>query len=160
MPTVIPHVWKPSNTRILTIDSFVPVPRGSSAFSPYPLNWPSKDPADSLDYQLDIEPAIVGNQGDTIDSVDVDVSPNQPGDVSVDNVVADGYRVIIWMSAGVAGVTYSVTLKINLASGRVLQRSMLLPVVALSSRSAPVSAIESTTRDPLTDQNGNPIISV
>jgi len=159
MSTIVSHVWKPSNTRVLTIDSFIPVPRGSSASPPFALSWPSKDPGDTLDYQLDIEPAVIGNQGDTIESVDIEVFPNQPGDLSIDNVAADGYRVIIWMSGGQAGVTYNVTAKVCLASGRALQRSMLLPVIALSSQSIPANAIESTTEDPLTDQNGNPIVS-
>ncbi len=159
MATLVSHVWKPSNTRILTIDSFIPVPRGSTAITPAPLSWPAKDPGDILDYQLDIEPAIVGNKGDTINSVDIDVDPDQPGDLSVDNITADGYKIVIWLSGGQAGVTYSITVKAALASGRTLQRSMLLPVVALSIPSVPVNALETTTQDPLTDQNGNPLVS-
>ena len=124
-----------------------------------PLNWPPKDPGDILDYQLDIEPALIGNEGDPIDSVDVEIDPNQPGDLSLDNVAADGYKIVIWVSAGQAGVIYTVTIKTALASGRTLQRSILLPVVALSSLSVPPNAIETTTRDPLTDQNGNPIVN-
>ena len=143
----------------MTIDSFVPVPRGSTAGAPAMMSWPSKDPGDILDYQLDIEPALVGNEGDTINSVDIDVSPNQPGDLSLDNIVADGYRVVIWLSGGQVGVTYNVTVKAALASGRTLQRTILLPVVALSSPSVPGNAIETTTNDPLTDQNGNPIVN-
>jgi hypothetical protein len=123
------------------------------------LSWPSKDPGDILDYQLDIEPALIGNEGDTIDSVDIDVDPSQPGDLSVDNIAADGYRIVIWLSSGQAGVTYNVTVKATLASGRTLQRTLLLPVVALSLPSVPINAIETTTRDPLTDQNGNPILN-
>jgi hypothetical protein len=159
MATLVSHVWKPSKTRTMTIDSFVPVPRGSTAAAPTLLSWPSKDPGDILDYQLDIEPALVGNEGDTINSVDIDVSPNQPGDLSLDNIAADGYKIVVWLSAGQAGVTYNVTVKAALASGRTLQRTILLPVVALSSLSAPENAIETTAQDPLTDQNGNPIIN-
>lgn len=159
MATLVPHVWKPSKTRTITIDSFVPVPRGSVATAPSLLSWPSKDPGDILDYQLNIEPALVGNEGDTINSVDVDISPNQPGDLSLDNVAADGYKIVIWLSSGQPGITYNVTVIAALASGRTLQRTMLLPVIALSTLSIPVNAIESTTQDPLTDQNGNPIAS-
>jgi hypothetical protein len=123
------------------------------------LSWPAKDPGDILDYQLDIEPAIVGNKGDTINSVDIDVDPDQPGDLSVDNISADGYKIIIWLSGGQAGTTYTITVKAALASGRTLQRSMLLPVIALSFLSTPANALETTTDDPLTDQNGNPLVS-
>jgi hypothetical protein len=127
--------------------------------APTPLSWPSKDPGDILDYQLDIEPALIGNEGDAIESVDVDVVPSQPGDLSTDNITADGYRIVIWFSGGQAGTTYSVTALITMASGRTLQRSIYLPVVAMSLPSVPANAIETTTLDPLTDQNGNPIIS-
>src|SRR3984957_18378182 len=66
MSTTLSHVWKPSHARLVTIDSFIPVPRGSSATAPPPLNWPTRDPGDILDYILDIGPAIVGNDGDGI----------------------------------------------------------------------------------------------
>src|ERR1700733_6099145 len=124
MVTLVSHVWKPSKTRTLTIDSFVPVPRGSTATVPTMLSWPAKDPGDTLDYQLDIEPALVGNEGDTIDSVDIDVDPSQPGDLSLDNTAADGYKIVIWLSSGQAGVTYNVTVKAALASGRTIQRTI------------------------------------
>ena len=64
MPTQAKHVWKPSSARTVTLDSFIPVARGSVASAPSPLNWPTKDPADVLDYQFDISPAFVGNDGD------------------------------------------------------------------------------------------------
>jgi hypothetical protein len=159
MAALVSHVWKPSKTRTITIDSFVPVPRGSAASAPALLSWPSKDPGDILDYQLNIEPALVGNEGDTIDSVDIDIDPSQPGDLSLDNVSADGYNIVIWLSSGQAGVTYNVTVKTSLSSGRALQRTILLPVVALSYPSIATNAIETTAQDPLTDQNGNPILN-
>lgn len=158
MVTLVSHVWKPSKARIITIDSFVPVPRGTAATAPTPLCWPSKDPGDVLDYQLDIEPALIGNEGDTIESVDVDVVPSQPGDLSMDNVTADGYKIVLWLSSGQAGTTYNVTILVTMASGRTLQRGILLPVIAMSSPSIPGNAIETTTQDPLTDQDGNPIV--
>jgi hypothetical protein len=159
MANLISHVWKPSSSRIITIDSFTAVPRGTVPATPTPLSWPAKDPGDILDYQLDIEPALVGNEGDTISDVDVDVSPSQPGDLTVDNITADGYKIIFWLSGGQASVTYNVTIRAALASGRTLQRTLLVPVVCMSSWSAPANSIQTTTGDPLTDENGNPIIS-
>jgi hypothetical protein len=159
MATLVSHIWKPSKSRTITIDGFVPVPRGTTATVPTMLSWPSKDPGDILDYELDIEPALVGNEGDTIESVDVDIDPSQPGDLALDNVAADGYRIVIWLSSGQADTTYNVTVKTTLASGRTLQRTVLLPVLALSSPSVPQNAIETTTMDPLTDENGNPIVN-
>src|SRR4051794_21448643 len=132
MVSQVSHIWKPSKSRAIQLDSFVPVARGSAATAPSPLCWPSKDPGDILDYQLDIEPALIGNEGDTISSVDISIEPSQPGDLSLDNVAADGYRVIVWLSGGQAGTTYNITVKASLASGRAIQRSILLPVLALS----------------------------
>src|SRR3978361_1564113 len=93
MSTPANHVWKPSSARLVTIDSFIPVARGTSAVAPAPLNWPAKDPGDVLDYIFDIGPAIVGNDGDTIATVDVLVSPSQPGDLVLQNTETNGTRL-------------------------------------------------------------------
>lgn len=157
MTNIVSHIWKPVKSRTITIDGFIPVPRGASVGPPVPASWPAKDPADTLDYQINIGPAFSGNDGDYITGVDVDISPSQPGDLSLDNVSADGPNVILWLSAGFAGVNYTITIKASLSSGRIIQRSILLPVVLLSSVAIPVNALLTTTRDPLTDQNGVPI---
>ncbi len=39
MPTLATHLWKPSDSRVVVIDSFIPVPRGASVSVPAPLNW-------------------------------------------------------------------------------------------------------------------------
>ena len=158
MATLVNHLWKPSKARTLIIDSFVPVPRGSAAIAPAPLGWPAKDPGDILDYQLSIEPALTGNTGDSIESVDIDIRPNEAGDLSLNNISADGCYVVLWLAAGQAGTTYVVTAKIALASGRTLQRSILLPVINLSVPSIPANAIQTALGDPLVDQDGNPIL--
>ncbi len=62
MITPATHIWKPSTARTVVLDTFIPVPRGSAAIASAPLNWPAKDPADVLDYQFDISPALVGNE--------------------------------------------------------------------------------------------------
>ena len=157
MTNIVSHIWKPVKSRTITIDGFIPVPRGASVGPPVPASWPAKDPADTLDYQINIGPAFSGNDGDYITGVDVDISPSQPGDLSLDNVSADGPNVILWLSAGFAGVNYTITIKASLSSGRIIQRSILLPVVLLSSVAIPVNALLTTTRDPLTDENGVPI---
>ena len=90
MPTPATHVWKPSNARTVVLDSFIPVPRGSTALAPPPLNWPAKDPADVLDYQFDISPALVGNDGDAIATLDVTIEPANPGDLVLNSATTDG----------------------------------------------------------------------
>lgn len=159
MSATISHVWKPSSARLVTIDSFISVPRGSSPIAPSPLTWPTKDPGDILDYILDIGPAIVGNDGDSIATLEVGLSPSNPGDLTLQSTSADGSRIILWLSAGQAGTVYTITFTISTVNGRSLQRSVLLPVLLLSVPLVPPSAIMTTAGVVITDQNGNPILS-
>lgn len=159
MSATISHVWKPSNARLVIIDSFIPIPRGTTAVAPPPLNWPTKDPGDILDYILDIGPAIVGNDGDGIASLNVGLAPSNPGDLVLQSSVADGSRIVLWLSGGQAGTIYTITFSITTINGRSLQRSVLLPVLLLSVPVVPAGAIVTTTGVVLTDQNGNPVLS-
>ncbi|WP_428486736.1 hypothetical protein [Rhodopila sp.] len=159
MSTLATHIWKPSHARLVIIDSFIPVPRGSAAVALPPLNWPTKDPGDVLDYIFDIAPAIVGNDGDGIATLDVSLAPSAPGDLMLQSMTADGSRVIIWLSEGQAGTIYTVTFMIKTINGRSIQRSVLLPVLMLSSPPIPANAILAASGIVLTDQNGNPIVA-
>lgn len=158
-PIPASFVWKPSSARRVVIDSFVPVPRGSTAVAPPPLNWASKDPSDTLDYEFDITPATVGNEGDAIASIGVAVSPDGAGDLSLGSVLLDGCVAVLWFSGGQAGTVYTVTITAITKNGRTLQRSVLLPVILLSQPPVPSDAIESNTGLIITDQNGNPILA-
>lgn len=159
MSTPASHVWKPSSARLVAIDSFVPVARGSSVAAPPPLNWPTKDPGDVLDYILDIGPAIIGNDGDGIATLDVSLSPSNPGDVVVQSKTTDGSRIILWLSQGQSGTIYTVTFNISTINGRSLQRTVLLPVLLLSVPVMPPNALVTSSGVFLTDQNGNPVLS-
>lgn len=159
MSASLSHVWKPSVARLVTIDSFIAVPRGSLASSPPPLTWPAKDPGDTLDYILDIGPAIVGNDGDAISIANISLAPNNPGDLILKSTTADGSRIILWLSSGQAGTVYTVTFSITTMNGRSLQRSVLIPVLMLSIPIAPPTAIITTAGSVITDQNGNPVLS-
>ena len=159
MPTPATHVWKPSSARTVALDSFIPVPRGAIAAAPAPLNWPTKDPADVLDYQFDISPAFVGNDGDSIQTLDATISPANPGDLTLTAATADGSVAVFWFAEGQAGTIYTVTAVIGTTNGRTIQRSILLPVLSLSTPSVPVTALETGTGLVITDQNGNPILS-
>lgn len=159
MTTPATHVWKPSAARTVVVDSFVPVPRGSVAIAPPPLNWPAKDPIDVLDYQLNIGPAVIGNDGDTIATLDVEVAPRNPGDLIVNSATVDGTIAVLWLSGGQSGTVYTVTLMITTVSGRALQRSVLLPVLPLSTPPVPLNALDTNEGSALTDQNGNPVLT-
>lgn len=159
MGTPASYVAKPSRARRIALDCFVPVPRGAAAVVPPPLNWPTKDPADILDYELDISAALTGNDGDKIATLDVTIAPANPGDLTTNSAAADGSVIVIWMSGGQAGTVYVVTVLISTTSGRTLQRSILLPVLSLSTPPVPPASLQTETGLIITDQNGNPVLS-
>ena len=132
MATTASHVWRPSAARTIVLDAFVPVPRGTAALIPPPLSWPVKDPGDVLDYQFDIAPALIGNDGDIIATLDIVISPANPGDLTLNSSVADGARAVLWLSSGQAGTTYMVNLTIGTEAGRTIVRSVSLPVFSLT----------------------------
>lgn len=159
MSTLATHIQKPSTARTVVLDAFIPVPRGSTAIAPPPLNWPTKDPSDVLDYRFNISPALIGNEGDSISTLDVFITPDNPGDLTLNQAQADGPCAVLWLSGGQAGIIYTITLLITTLNGRTLQRSILLPVLELSQPPIPASAIDISAGVVLTDQNGNPILA-
>lgn len=160
MSTTTTHVWRPSSARTLYLDSFVPVPRGSVATAPALLCWAVKDPLDVLDYQFDIRAAVAGDEGDGIASLTVGISPSDPGDLALNSASVDGTAAIMWFAGGQAGTTYTVTIAITTLNGRAVQRSVLLPVLSLSTSAPPVTSLVTDTGIVLTDQNGNPVLAV
>lgn len=158
MATTASHVWRPSSSRVLLLEGFVPGPRGVPARPPPPLRWPPKDPGDVLDYQLDVSSALAGNDGDAIATLDVLIVPSDVGDLSLVSSAADGARAILWLQGGQAGITYTVTLTISTEAGRQLSRSISLPVVAfvaVGSSTLPLTLEDGTA---LVDANGNALI--
>ena len=160
MPTIAARVWRPSSARRVLLDAFIPVARGASAVAPPLLAWPTKDPGDVLDYQLDISPALEGNDGDSITTLDVLITPNQPGDLTLVSSAADGTSAVLWFSAGQSNTLYSVSISIGTGNGRRIHRTIVLPVIALSVASASATALRADTGFPITDQNGNPVLAV
>lgn len=159
MPTVASHVWKPSVARTVTLDAFIPVPRGTAPSIPTTPSWPLKDPADLLDYQFDIKPALIGNDGDAIATLDIAISPANPGDLALKATAADGCRAILWLSGGQAGTTYIVTLTIGTQAGRTIARSVVLPVATLATPAVPSDGLTTNMGNALTDQDGNAILA-
>ncbi len=157
MATTASHVWRPSAARVLVVDGFVPVPRGTPAVSRALPAWPAKDPADVLDYQFDIAPALTGNDGDAVSTLDVGISPSAPGDLALVSAAADGARAVLWLGGGQGGTTYTVTLTIGTQAGRTLSRSVLLPVLALSTPGVPAGSLVTEGGVVVVDQNGQPL---
>ena len=161
---MVAHAWKPSASRCVVLDGFLPLPRGAALPTPPALTWPAKGPSDVLDYEIDASQALLGNDGDVVTSILIAVQP--PDELLPGQVVADGQVAIVWFSGGVAGTTYVVQATIGTASGRVIGRAILLPVQPLASLPAPpatpgasaASALDTDAGVVLTDQNGAPIL--
>ena len=158
MATTASHVWRPSSSRVLLIDGFVPGPRGLPARPPAPLVWPPKDPGDVLDYQLDISSAVSGNDGDVIVTLDVLITPSNVGDLSLLSSTADGSRAIVWLQGGIAGTTYTVTLTISTEAGRQLSRSISLSVIAFAAIGTSTQTLVLEDGTALVDDSGNALI--
>lgn len=160
MATQVQHVLLPSSARTIVLDGGLPRPRGVppaiSGRQSSPC-WPAKDPSDILDYAFDITPALSGNPSDAVSTLDVSIEPGNPGDLSLASAAADGLRCVLWLQNGIAGTVYTVTLKIGTQNGRILARSVLLPVVALASTAAAPDLLVTETGAVLVDNMGNPI---
>lgn len=151
------HVWQVSSARLIEIEGFIPTPRGMVLLPPRPLSWPEKDPGDTLDYVFEIAPALTGNPGDSIATLQVAISPSNPGDLTLASAAADGTRAVLWLTAGQPQTVYTVTISVTTACGRTLARSVALPVVQLASVPAPASAITTPEGAPITSPSGTPI---
>ncbi len=157
MPTPANHLYRPSAARVLVLDGAVPAPRGARP-APRP-SWPIKDPADVLDYQFDIAPALTGADGDAVATLDVSIIPADPGGVAVVSAAADGARAVLWLGGGLAGTTYTVTLTIGTQAGRVLSRAVLLPVQALSGALSQPGILQTESGAAVQDGMGRPLLT-
>ena len=157
MATPATYSWIPSTARVILIDGFGTIPRGTFQVPQPPPAWPAKDPSDTLDYVVDISEAIAGNEGDSIATLDITISPDNAGDLAVQSSSADGDQAILWLTAGFAGTIYAVTVTIGTNSGRVIGRTINLPVVYLATPVAGSNAITDQSGAPITDQDDDPI---
>lgn len=159
MATQAVYSWVASTARVIVLDGFGTVPRGTPQISQPLLQWPAKDPSDTLDYVLDISEAIAGNEGDAIMTLDIAISPNNVGDLMLQSASANGFQAIMWMTAGFGGINYAVTVTVGTNSGRMLNRTLILPVLSLATPPVPPQAIMDQTGAPITDQTDQPILA-
>lgn len=83
-----------------------------------------KDPSDVLDYDITYEDWITDD--DTITTVVTSVSP--AGELAVDSAQVATPDVKIWVSGGVAGSTYEITVTASTTAGRVKEETFKLRV--------------------------------
>jgi hypothetical protein len=87
------------------------------------LSWPTKDPDEILDYQLDWSKRLLG---DTITACDWSV----PIGLTRNASYFDGQITTVWLGDGALGETYTVTNTIETAAGRTMQQSVKLKILA------------------------------
>jgi hypothetical protein len=155
----VPPLWQPSSARSIALDGLLPLPRGVLPADLPPLAWPTKDPGDVLDYSLDISAALAGDTTDQVVTVAVTTQPSGgASDVQVGRIVASGTSAVVWLSSGVAGTIYSVQLTVGTLNGRLIGRTVLLPVQQLAATPPPSNPLFTDAGSIVTDQNGNPIL--
>ncbi len=155
----VPQVWQPSNARRVALDGLLPLPRGALPSDVPPLVWPAKDPADVLDYALDASAALAGDPSDRVVTVGVVIVPNlSPADLQLGSVVADGGVATMWLSGGQIGIVYSVQITLSTLHGRIIGRSVLLPVLQIATAAPPTNMLTTAAGAVITDLNGNPIL--
>ena len=159
MPIAVQQVWRPSTARSVALDALLPLPRGALPADLPPLAWPAKDPGDVLDYELDASAVLAGDPNDRVATVAATVLPNaSPADVQVGQAAADGAVAVLWLSGGQAGTVYAVQVSLGTLKGRVIGRTVLLPVRQMAAVAPPSLPLTAETGVVITDQNGNPIL--
>lgn len=159
MSQAVSSVWQPSTARAVALDGYFPLPRGVVPSDLPPPSWPAKDPVDVLDYEVDASAVIAGDPTDQVATVAVAIIPqNSVADVQVGRVLAKGAVAVIWLSSGQAGTVYSIQITIGTLKGRVIGRTVLLPVQALATQAPPTSSLLAEDGSVITDHNGNPVL--
>jgi hypothetical protein len=159
MSQAVSPVWQPSTARSVAVNGLLPLPRGVIPADLPPLVWPAKDPGDVLDYAIDLSAAFAGDPTDQVATVGVTVQPNgNAGDLQVGRILASGTSAVMWLSAGIAGTNYAVQITVGTLKGRIIGRSVLLPVQQLLTVTAATNPLLTEAGTIITDQNGNPIL--
>jgi hypothetical protein len=90
-----------------------------------------KQPADQRDYGLDFSPWLP--DGDLVTTAEATVSPaydpvDNPDGVQIESTQLNGLEVKVWLSGGVSGKTYKITVVAATAGGRVKEVDFQLRV--------------------------------
>jgi hypothetical protein len=101
------------------------------------LVFPPKEPADQLPYGVSLA-QIMSDTSDTIVAANVSARPSGSGELVVANVAVSDAMVTFWLSSGVPGRTYVVSVVATCASGSIYQELVTLPMdTTLAARPVP-----------------------
>jgi hypothetical protein len=65
---------------------------------------------------------------------------------------------VMWLSSGQAGTVYAIQITLSTLNGRIIGRTVLLPVLEMAAVAPPASVLTTDAGAIVTDQNGNPIL--
>lgn len=89
----------------------------------------SKQPVERYDYDFDYGDWLT--EGDNLETTTVEVHPNdstEVGGLQIDTVTVIDPIVKLWISGGINGVTYKITMTSNTADGRIKQDEFKLKI--------------------------------
>jgi hypothetical protein len=91
------------------------------------LIWPGKGVNEKLDYEIDWGPRLRdSNPPDNIAASAWTI----PGGLTSSSPSFTSKKTKIWLESGVLGTTYSCVNRITTATGRILEQTVQLPIVA------------------------------
>lgn len=88
------------------------------------LSWPTKDPNDVLDYEVDWSDWLTASGSDTISTSTWIV----PSGITKNSDSSTTTTTTIWLSSGTAGTSYSFVNRITTAGGRTKDQTIKIKV--------------------------------
>lgn len=102
---------------------------GSSSICPLPMVFPTKNPADVLDFTIDLSAWLEDGGWDVMTSVTVTPATTTPGDAAIaPPLIVSAGEVTAWLSFGVQGGTYDLEYQVVTQFGRTLTFNVSLPI--------------------------------
>lgn len=89
-----------------------------------------KDASDNADFTLDWTAPLNGDTIASITSTSIAPTTTSPLTVSIPTAIA-GATTVTWLSGGLAGTDYVMTVRVVTTGGRTLERSAVVPVSVL-----------------------------
>lgn len=91
------------------------------------LAWPMAQPADVLDYSLDVSAALA-DIGSTLAGISVSAAPSGAGELTVNSASFSGGVITVWLAGGVPSRSYTVQIVATTADAQELTWFVALPI--------------------------------
>jgi hypothetical protein len=93
------------------------------------LTWPTKEPDEVLDFQIDATSKIA-DSADTIISASVAVAPSGPGEMIPMQITVAGSFITVWLSGGIPARVCQVKVQVTTAAGRTYEWPIVIQISA------------------------------